>query len=298
MAACSELTAGHRYRLSVRIAAFALLLVFTIPSVFAHTDLQLQIDALTAQLEDKPGDVDLLLKRGDLQRRHESPDLARADFNRVREIQPHNETVDWFEGRLEVELGQAATGVQYLDRFLRSNPGHKIALQNRAQGYLLLGQPVLAAQDFDTVIDLSENPAPSLFRAQALALVVSGEDHFPAAMDVVRKGLLRFPTEISLTGLGTDLSLARSDSVTAVKLMSQLPGSIQSLPQWQARKALLDCQTGNEIRAMQWFNKTAAASSAPRHTQGLLDEEWLNRLGSEPTSANCRAASLDILQSY
>ena len=50
-----------------------------------------------------------------------NPDLARADFERVREIQPDNKTVDWFEGRLEVESGQAAVGVQLLDRFLLYN---------------------------------------------------------------------------------------------------------------------------------------------------------------------------------
>lgn len=294
----SELAAGYRCRLLVLLAVFFLILVNASPVAYAHTDLQLQIEALTAQLESEPGNVDLLLRRGDLQRRHKNPDLARADFERVREIQPDNKTVDWFEGRLEVESGQAAVGVQLLDRFLLYNPGHQIALQNRAQGYLLLNQPLLAAQDFNTVIEVSDKPTPSLFSAHALALVAAGEDHFRAAMDVVKLGLKRFPSEISLTGIGTDVSLAQSDTDTARILIDQLPPSIQKLPQWQTRKALLDCQTGNDVRAMQWFSAPAAVSSKTNHTHILFNEEWLDRLASDPTPSNCQAAALWILQSH
>lgn len=75
-----------------------LLLVPVWPVVHAHPDLLLQIEGLTEQLERQADNVELLLKRGDLLRRHESRDLARADFKRVREIQPDNITIDWFEG--------------------------------------------------------------------------------------------------------------------------------------------------------------------------------------------------------
>jgi predicted Zn-dependent protease len=85
-------------------------------------------------LEQQPDNADLLLKRGNLQRRHGDWASARADFRRVREIQPDNKNIDWFEGRLDVESGRAAEGVQYLDRYLLANPDNAIALQNRAQG--------------------------------------------------------------------------------------------------------------------------------------------------------------------
>ncbi len=83
-----------------------LLLILLCPTTFAHPDLQLQIDELSGQLEHEPGNVELLLRRGDLQRRHENWDLAREDFERIRKIQPDNKTVDWFEGRLDVQSGR------------------------------------------------------------------------------------------------------------------------------------------------------------------------------------------------
>ncbi len=230
--------------MAAQITALLLLFISVCPTAHPHSDLQLQIDELTVQLEHEPGNVDLLLRRGDLQRRHENWDLARTDFKRVREIQPENETVDWFEGRLEVQSGHPSEGVRYLDRFLLTNPLQPIALQNRAQGYLLLDQPVLAAKDLQVVIRESDKPAPSIYSACALAFVEAGPGYFPAAMDVVLKGLLIFPTEIMLTGIATDLSLAQSDTETArvcslnyLTLFSSCHNGKPGSRCWIARKA-------------------------------------------------------------
>lgn len=275
-----------------------LLLICVCPAVFAHSDLLLQIEGLTEQLQQQPDNVNLLLKRGDLQRRHQNWDLARADFNRVREIQPENNTVDWFEGRLDVESGRPGAGISYLDRFLKTNPGHTIALQNRAQAYLLQQQPVLAAEDFATVIQLSERPAPSLYSANALALVMAGSDYYSAAMAVVKNGLRLFPGEIMLTGIATDLSLAQSDTQTATKLINQLPASIQKLMQWQTRKALLDCQAGHQEQAALWFVSAGKITSKSHHSPHVLSEKWLARLASDPNPKDCQAAAVEILQRH
>jgi len=220
-----------------------LLVIALVPRAWPHADLELQIEGLTLQLEHQPDNVEWLLKRGDMQRRHESPGLARDDFKRVREIQPDNATVDWFEGRLEVESGHPEIGLRHLDQFLLANPDHAIALQNRAKAHLLLHQPLLAAQDYQRVIRVSAKPAPSLYSSNALALVAAGPEYFSQAMGVVRVGLKRFPGEVSLTGLGTDISLAVADTGTAQNLINTLPTSILGLPQWKARLALLNCET-------------------------------------------------------
>jgi tetratricopeptide (TPR) repeat protein len=294
----SEHAAGGWHRLLVHVAGFLLLFLSVGPVAFAHPDLLLQIEELTEQLERQADNIDLLLKRGDLQRRHQSWDLARADFKRVREIQPDNKIIDWLEGRLDVESGRPDEGVQYLDRFLYTNPGHALALQNRAQGYLLLKRPLLAAQDFAAVIQASDRPAPSLFSANALALVEAGDDHHSTAMLVVHSGLMQFPAEVRLTGIGVDLSLARSDTDTASKLIEQLPAPVLKLPQWQTRQALLECQVGNEARATFWFNIALGDSPGPRHRPPLLTMKWLALLAAEPSAENCQAAAVEILQRY
>lgn len=221
-------------------------MVLLAPPAFPHADLDLQIENLSRQLQEQPDNVELLLKRGDLQRRHENFDLARSDFARVREIQPDNKIVDWFEGRVEVEAGRPEQGIKYLDRFLESGPdrsssGYLIALQNRAQAHLLLDQPLLAAKDYQEVIRASDKPTPTLYSSGALALVEAGTEHFPDAMGLVQQGLSRFPGEVTLTGIGTDISLAMADIDTARGLIDTLPEPILGLPKWKARVALLDC---------------------------------------------------------
>jgi hypothetical protein len=107
---------------------------------------------------------------------------------------------------------------------------------------LLLNQPLLAAQDYQRVILVSDKPAPSLYSDGARALVEAGSEYFPQAMGLVKQGLMRFPGEVTLTGLGTDISLAMSDVETAQELIDTLPAAILRLPQWQARVALLNSQ--------------------------------------------------------
>ena len=286
-------TASDQRWLTARLAGFFLLFLTICPALWAHSDLSLQIDELSRQLELEPDSPELLLRRGDLQRRHEHWDLARADFRKVREVQPENPTVDWFEGRMEIEAGRPLEGVEFLNRFLLTRPQQTIALQNRAQGYLQLELPLLAARDFQTVIRVSDKPAPSLFSASALAFVEAGSDYFPDAMTVTDQGLLKFPGEIVLTGIATDLSLAQADIGAAGKLIGQLPSSIQNLPQWQIRIALLNCQAG-ELSGV-----TAALKASPvsRTSPGLLSEEWLTRLANEPSVENCQSAALSILTS-
>jgi len=296
VSACSDSTTGGRCWLLGQSLVLFLWLVCTCPVAFAHPDLLQQIEDLTEQLEQQPGNVDLLLKRGDLQRRVQNWSLARADFERVREVQADNKTIDWFEGRLDVESDRLAEGILLLSRFLQANPEHTIALQNRAQAYLLLQQPLLAAQDFAVVIRVSDRPAPSLFSANALALVVAGADYYSAAMAVVQSGLVLFPAEIMLTGIATDLSLALSELETASNLIKQLPPSIQKLQQWQTRQALLDCQTGFQERAALWFESAGEVSSSFRSAQHLLSEEWMARLAADPNPKNCQAAAVEKLQ--
>ena len=298
MFVCFIQSGANGYGLVFKATMFFLLLVVVPLKAVAHPDLILQIEELSEQLEQQPDNVNLLLKRGDLYRRHQSWDLAHLDFKQVREIQPENRTVDWFEGRLDVESGQPAEGIQYLDRFLSLNPGHSIALQNRAQGYLLVHQPLLAAQDFAMVIQVSDRPAPSLFSANALAFVAAGSDNWSAAMEVVQNGLVLFPSEIMLTSIGTDISLARSDTENAEEFINRLPASIQDLQQWQIRKVLLGCQAGQYDKTAHWFTARNESGSPPRHTWPLLSQHWLALLASSPSPENCQAAAVEILQNH
>jgi predicted Zn-dependent protease len=279
-----------------RDISLIILMTLLAAPVYSHTDIELQIAEATRQLEQHPGNADLLLRRGDLYRRHEDRDLALADFTQVRALEPGHSDIDWFEGRLLVETGSPEEGVSLLDRFLLANPGHSIALQNRAQGYLLLTRPKLAAQDYLTVIRLNDKPSPALYNAAAKALVKAGANHYPEAMHVIRQGLQQFPAEISLSGIGTDISLARGDSKTASSLIDQIPAPVQKLYQWQLRLALLNCQLGQNTGAGLWFSNESRTQSSTGNRETILTGATLTMLATEPGLDNCREAANEILR--
>ncbi len=270
--------------------------VFSVFHAVAHPDLQLQIDLVTNQLVGDSDNTELLLRRGNLYRRHENWQLAREDFQHVRRIEPGNGEVDWFEGRMEVEAGQLQKGMALLDQFLEKHPDHAIALQNRAKGYLLTGQPLLAAQDYHAVIQVSQKPGPSLYGAGARAFIKAGSEYYPQAQAMIELGLDRFPGEVMLTGLATDIALAQADIDTAKALIHSLPEPILGLNQWQARLALLDCQAGREAQASQWFAAAAQKHGQTRGTTGHLSETWLQSLARQPGAQNCTRAALAVLQ--
>jgi len=263
---------------------------------WAHPDLQLQIDAVTEQLAGDANNTELLLRRGNLHRRHQDWQLARDDFQRVRQIEPDNADIDWLEGRMEVEAGRWQMGMDLLDRFLAENPDHAIALQNRAQAYLLTGRPLFAAKDYQAVISVSERPGPALFGACASAYIEAGNDHFSQAMEVIRSGLVRYPDEVLLTGLGTDIALARSETGTAQELIDSLPAPVLGLAQWQLRVSLLECQAGHGDGASNWFAEAVDHPAQERVTAGRLPEHWLQTLAETPSAENCARAALAMLQ--
>jgi len=211
------------------------------PVCWGHPDLLVQIDALTAQLGETPDNVALLLKRGDLYRRHQDYEAAATDFDQVAALDPGDPSLDFYRARLEQDTGNPQAADQLFSRYLQLRPGHAKAWKLRGEAGLALGDPLRAAGYFEKAIILTPNPSPELFRLQAMALMAAGEPQWPAAMDSVDLGLERVTVEVTLLGLGTDLSLAQGQTDRADELMRELPGKLLELPQWAERVERLNC---------------------------------------------------------
>lgn len=212
------------------------------PGVTGHPDILAQIENLDEQLADKPGDARLLVKRGDLNRRHQDYQAARIDFAAARRADPGYPELDFFEGRLNLESNDPLRAVELLGRYLATAPENANAWVLRADGWLALGQTAAAADDLAEGIRHSEHPSPELFRRLALALFDTGEHRWHDADIVIRTALDRFPTDISLRALGVDIALARQDPVGAASYMKPLPPAVLQLPQWRERSQKIQSQ--------------------------------------------------------
>ena len=236
--------------------AFYLLTLFVVNSAlslsaFGHPDLLLQIEALDVQIEANSANAELLVKRGDLYRRHQDYEAAAKDFEAAKNADPGYLLLDFYQGRLLLELGDGLGAERRLSRYLDTHPQHAGAWVLRGEANIHLARSELAAEYFARAIQYSENSTPELYRLHVLALVAGGETASDAALQAVDAGLQQFPLEVSLLGLGTDIALARNRSADAKRYINVLPQALQKLQQWKERLEIADCLTlpGLETRA-------------------------------------------------
>jgi len=243
----SELT-DFKTRPVTRQGLYAVLLLMAVYAspLWPHSDLLLQIEELDAKIALQPDKAELLIRRGDLHRRHQDYAAAGLDFSAARQAAPALPVLDFYQGRLLLETGDWPTAVSLLTRYLDSHPEHAGAWLLRAEARMKLNLPLSASRDFGQAIKYSKNPSPELYVLQALALVQSSSDNWDEAHKVVEEALTRFPGEVSLLGLGTDIALARNRQGEAERYLSTLPEALARLPQWQRRTASSKCLTDAE----------------------------------------------------
>lgn len=232
-----------------------------------HPELWAQIELIDGQLAAQPGNTELLLRRGDLYRRHGDHGAAERDFAAVRQLDPDNDLLDFYAGRLQLESGAPDQADESLSRYLERHPEHAAAWVLRGRARLARGLPLAAAGDFADAIAHSTRPTPSLYLQQAMALLGAGEKHLDTARAAADTGLARHPQDVALLGLATDIALVRGQGAAASGYVGTLPGALADLPQWRSRRESLDCLQLGEAATVQ-----CAAPARERLEQQLREQ--------------------------
>ncbi len=215
------------------------LLLAMISSAWGHPELLLQIEQLDSEIAAQPASAKLLVQRGDLYRRDGNYVAAWRDFNEAHQLDPGFNEYNFYSGRLALEMGDPQTALLQLGQYLQQNPGHAAAWVLHGNAQMALGNPLAAAEDYGKSITTSTSPTPTLYLQQAQAFNSAGPDHQATALQVIDQGLQRFPLEVSLLGLGTDIALELNQTEKAQTYIDSLPEPIQQLPQWKERRARL-----------------------------------------------------------
>jgi tetratricopeptide (TPR) repeat protein len=264
-----------------------------------HPDLDLQIEEISRQILQTPSNVDLYLKRGDLFRRHNDWLNSAQDFSKVRELEPDQAQIDWYEGRLEVNAGRWAEGDKLLSRFLESNEKHSSAYHTRGWARWQLGRPQVAAHDYASAIFNSKRPAPALYRSLVITQFASGGDLLAQSRATVDAGLQKFPGEVSLLGLGVDLALADENPDQAARYLGTLSPGLLKLPQWTFRQAVLSCLQGDMETAIAGFESLLPATESQvgnRTGSWTVPLELIEKLVVKAELSTCRDAVLTTLK--
>jgi predicted Zn-dependent protease len=254
----------------------------------AHPDLELQIVEVSSAIGARPLDAGLLLKRGDLYRRHGQWSEAEQDFASARSLDPGNPDIDWLEGRLFVDAGRNGEAMVVLTRFIESARAHSAAYRYRAKARWFGNDPQGAATDFSAAIENSTRPAPALYRSLAIAHNASGQT--TQALLVIDEGLDRFPGEISLLGLAVDISTAANQTDAALAYLGYLPAASLRLPQWMLREALLECIRSPD--SSQDHFEALRVEGALRGSMSESVQKFLDEMPLHPDPAACRSVAL------
>jgi len=219
----------------------------TLPvSGFCHPDLVLQIEVLDAKIQTGEVNAELLIKRGDLYRRHQDFSAAALDFEAARELSPDNALIDFYQGRLQLEGGHPEAAEHHLALYLSSSQYHARAWMLRGEANIQLGKPEIAAGYFERAIQTAKTPSPGLYRLLILSRVAMGEAAWGAAANAADNGLARFGTEVTLLGLGADIALARNQPGEARRYLDLLPDALQNVPEWDQRIRNAECISSSQ----------------------------------------------------
>ncbi len=186
---------------SVLAQAFALA-----PVCIAHPDIEIRLAAVTKQIEARPDDAELYLRRGVLHREHRDWEKALADFATAENLAPGFTDVHLARGRMWFDAGKYAEARSELDRFLSLRPGHALGLISRARVLAATGNAAAAGEDFDRGIRAAARPGPQLFLDRARAFADAGE--FERALSGLDEGITRLGPILSIESYAIELEAA------------------------------------------------------------------------------------------
>lgn len=227
----------------------------------AHPDLLAQIEILGERLSADPENVQLLLQRGDLHRRHQDYEAAARDMAAARRAAPEDPLLDLYEGRLRLETGDAEKAALLLEGYLSREPEHALAWRLHGEALATAGRFQPAAASFGRAIRFSAHPGPELFQWQVMTLLAA-RGPSSEAFAVIDAGLKRFAQEVTLLGLGIDLALSEGATGQAEAYFALVPEGLVKLPGWQTRLEALKCVQGSAANSRQECRRSARSRLA------------------------------------
>ncbi len=241
-----------------RIIAALIVLVFVSGGLArAHEDLDLQIKAVTREIEREPKNALLFLRRGELHRFHQDWPAAKADYKRAADLAPDLAAVDLALGKMWVGAGDGKLAREPLDRFLTRHPDHAEATLYRARALVLTGERRAAVAHFTKAISLFDEPRPEHYLERAETLAAEGRDE--EAVRGLDEGIRKMGPLITLQIRAIELEVAGGRYEGAVARVDRVLSSSERKDTWLARRGEIQLQAGRPKEGREAFAAALAA---------------------------------------
>ena len=221
---------------------FSLLICYALIAqpALAHGDLELQIEVLTAQIEEQSEQAQLHFQRAELYRRIMAWDSALDGYSAAETLGYSKDELDYFRGRMHLEAGNYKQANLHLSRLLVKYPEHTRALIARAK--IPSSAPLDAVADLDIAIKNSVRPAPDLFLDRAKLTIEAGSEHFERAISGLEEGIAHFGPVVSLIDFAVSQCEINQNWKLAINMVKKLPEHVQLSPNWLFRMGELHQQ--------------------------------------------------------
>lgn len=279
----------------IALAALGFLSIAAMPTVAhaAHDDLHQQIAAVSEELRLSPGTESLLIRRGDLYRRHEEWDLAFEDLAAVRDLRG-TRAFALTRARLFRDRGFLAAAQVVVETHLEANPRDGIVRVMKAE---LLGQRDRFAEslvEYDRAVAtlLFIEPDVYLARARVAATCTElGDEALPRALRGLDEGLAKLGMLPALQLLAIEFELRLGAHERALTRLDDLAARGGRQESWLAQRAGILLAAGRRDEARESYRSALEAIRRLRSKQRAsdsvqsLEREVLQRLSQLNSSS-------------
>jgi tetratricopeptide (TPR) repeat protein len=205
----------------------------------AHGSLHWRIESLTDQVEKDPGNIELLLKRGELYRQHQEWQSALDNLSQALQRDPENSKINFFIGRVLYQGGKPSAAIPHLRRFVRSDPDHSNALLYTARSLAALEMPEDASKMYRRAIANAPVKTPDHYLEWSDAHFANNASRLEGAIAILDDGIAQLGPVVSMVQRAIDLEWTAGDLDGAMRYLDMLPSDLASTPRWLTTRAEL-----------------------------------------------------------
>jgi tetratricopeptide (TPR) repeat protein len=213
----------------------------------AHGDVHARIEALTAELSERPADARRWLDRGSALGLDEDWEQAARDFEQALALLPRDADAARRLANARLRLGEPEDAAALMDPVVAANGADAEARLLRARARRELGRSGEAADDYAAAILAYPSPAPHLYLERADNDLERGRAD--EAIAGLRAGIARVGPIVTLVERVAELQRAEGDAAGAAQTLGALPDEVRSSPRTLLMKARYLAEAGDEREA-------------------------------------------------